>query len=402
MLSFEWTKKHTTILIYTIAVLLISVVLVFSILFPQAILGTAAKIFSAVSPAFYGFAIAYLFSPICNFFDKKMFFRIAEKHERTAHLLSVICTCIFALAIIITFAWILVPQVVNSYLLLETKFEGYLASASEFLDGVMDDILAKDEFGLLPSFIGEGDITDTIGDTVVSMFGFIGNAADRLLKYSSKILTVTARAVISVIFAVYFLIEKKSLLLWTNKVASMLLPARAVVSIKNWLEYTHGVFSSFISGKLINATLITAVNFILFGICGIPYYPIIALITGVTDLIPYFGPFIGAVPCAFIILIADPIKVIWFFVLVLVIQQIDANIVGPKILGEKVGVDSLLIIVAITVGGGLFGIAGMFLSVPVFTVLAHAVSSLVNMRLRKKGLPTYTAAYEKSEEEAAK
>ena len=146
---------------------------------------------------------------------------------------------------------------------------------------------------------------------------------------------------------------------------------------------------------MVNALIITVINFIIFSIFKIPYAPLVALICGVTDMIPYFGPFIGAVPCAFIILIADPIKVIWFAALVLVIQQIDGNIVGPKILGEKVGVDSLLIIVAITLGGGLFGIAGMFVGVPVFTVIYHAFNEFLSGRLKKKGLPTDTDSYEK-------
>ena len=402
MPRFEWTKKHTTILIYTCITMLLAIAIVFAILFPNVLLGTLGAFFRAISPAFYGFVIAYLFSPICVFFDNKVFYRVGEKHERAAHLLSVICTFFLAALVIALFIGILVPQVVNSYLSLESRLEGYVQKATAFINDFIAELRARDEFGILPSFIGSGDITETLGSAIGSMFGFIGNVADRVLEYSSKVLSVAARAVVSIIFAVYFLIEKKSLFSWISRVAGILLPSKALVSIKNWIEYTNEVFSSFITGKLINALLITAVNFVAFGLCGIPYYPIIALITGVTDMIPYFGPFIGAIPCAFIILIADPIKVIWFLVIVLVIQQIDANFIGPRILGEKVGVDSLLIIVAITVGGGLFGIAGMFVSVPVFTVAAHALNSFVNMRLCKKGLPTYSSAYEKSEEEAAK
>ena len=110
-------------------------------------------------------------------------------------------------------------------------------------------------------------------------------------------------------------------------------------------------------------------------------------------MIPYFGPFIGAVPAAFIILIADPIKVLWFIALALVVQQLDGNFIGPKILGEKVGVDSLLIIVAITVSGGLWGIIGMFIGVPVFTVLYQMVKEFIEKRLKAKGLPTETSEY---------
>ncbi len=397
MLKFEWTKKHTTILIYSCATLLLCALVVFAILFPNATAITLKRGFGMISPVFYGFAIAYLFDPVCGFFENKIFSGLAKKHSRAAHILSVVFTVLFAVLIITLFISILVPQVVSSYNTLESRFESYLKKARVFIREVTQYLRENDSFGIMPSFLGEGDVVTLITNYIGQMFGFVGNVADRIFEYSSKIISVTAKAVISVIFAVYFLLEKKKFVSWISKVFKAILSKGMFNSAKNWLEYTNKVFSSFITGKLINAMLITVVNFILFGICGIPYYPIIALITGVTDLIPYFGPFIGAVPCIFIILIDNPIKVIWFLVLVLVIQQIDANIIGPKILGEKVGADSLLIIVAITVGGSLFGIAGMFLSVPVFTVMAHMVNAFVNHRLHKKKLPTYSAAYKKDE-----
>lgn len=163
--------------------------------------------------------------------------------------------------------------------------------------------------------------------------------------------------------------------------------------MRKWASFTHRSFGGFISGKILDAIIITLLNFIVFGLCRIPYYPLIALITGITDIIPYFGPFIGAIPCAFIILIADPIKVIWFVVLTLVIQQLDGNIIGPKILGEKVGVDSLLIIVAITVTGGLWGLFGMFVGVPIFAVFYQIVKEFIEYLLIKKRKPRETAAY---------
>lgn len=405
MPKFEWTKRHTAIFIYTCATMLIAIAIVFAILFPDVIFGAVADIFGAISPVFYGFAIAYLFHPVCDFFENKLFYRLRDKNGRAAkaaRVLSVICTFVLAAAVIAAFIGILVPQVVNSYLSFESRLEGYLQNATDWINGFVAEVKARDEFGLLPSFVGTGNVTDVLADTVGSMFGFIGNVADKVLEYSSKVLGVAAKVVVSIIFAVYFLLEKKTIISWISKISYSLLPGGFVNGVSYWISYTNKVFSSFITGKIVNALLITVINFIVFGICGIPYYPLVALVTGVTDLIPYFGPFIGAIPCAFIILIADPVKVIWFIVLVLVIQQVDGNIVGPKILGEKVGVDSLVIIVAITIGGSLFGIAGMFISVPVFTVLLHAANSFLDTRLRKKGLPTEMQAYEKSSKEAAK
>ena len=405
MPKFEWTKKHTTILIYTCVTMLCAIAIVFAILFPQVIFGAVGGVCSALSPVFFGFIIAYLLHPVCDFFDGKVFHRIVKKNrkaKKAVHVLSVACAFLSAVAVIALFIGILVPQVVNSYLLLETKLSGYVAAASEFINNTVASLRESDEYGLLSTLLGSGDFTAGLGSFTSSIVGFVGNVADKMLEYSTMALSLVSKIVISIIFAVYFLLEKETLFSLAAKLADMLFPIRFNNGVRYWLSYTDGVFSSFITGKLVNALLITLINFIVFGLCGIPYYPLVALITGITDMIPYFGPFIGAVPCAFIILIADPVKVIWFIALVLVIQQIDGNIVGPKILGEKVGVDSLLIIVAITVGGSLFGIAGMFVSVPVFTVLYHAVNVFLESKLRKKNLPADAAAYEKSSKEAAK
>lgn len=396
MLKLEWTKKHTTILIYTCITLLLAIAIIFTVLFPGRIFGALGSFCKALSPVFFGFIIAYLLNPCADFFDKKLFSRLFKKgSKRLARILAVTATFILFFAIIALFIGILVPQVISSYSSLESKFEVYVSKASEWLSGFISTLRENDEYGLLSVFLGSGDVGESLGSVINSAFGFIGNVADKVLIYSSAAVGIAAKVIVSFIFAVYFLLEKERLFTWFAKLADALFPQSFNNRAHYWISYTDNVFSSFITGKLLNAFLITVINFIVFGICGIPYYPLVALITGITDMIPYFGPFIGAIPCGFIILIADPIKLIWFAVLVLIIQQIDGNIVGPKILGEKVGVDSLLIIVAITVGGGLFGIAGMFVGVPVFTVIYHAINTFISSRLKKKERPTSSKAYEK-------
>ena len=383
--------------------MLCAIAIVFAILFPSEILGVVGGILSALSPVLFGFIIAYLLHPVCDFFEAKVFRGIVKKNsgaKKMVHILSVVCAFLTAVLVIAAFIGILVPQVVNSYLLFESKLSGYIAKAYTLINDTVSDLRENDSYGILSSILGEGNITDSFSSLTSSLVGFVGDIADKVIEYSSVALTLVSKVVVSIIFAVYFLFEKDRLFLWISKLSDVIFPQKFNSGVRYWLSYTDGVFSSFITGKIVNAFIITLINFVAFGICGIPYYPLIALITGITDIIPYFGPFIGAIPCAFIVLIADPVKVIWFLALVLVIQQIDGNIVGPKILGEKVGVDSLLIIVAITVGGGLFGIAGMFVSVPVFTVLYHAISTFIASKLRKKGLPTDTAAYEKAKEGA--
>nr|MBQ5811095.1 AI-2E family transporter [Clostridia bacterium] len=395
MFKFEWTEKHTTILIYTLATILLSVAVVLFLLFPNVIFDVLGGFLSAITPVIIGFAIAYLLFPVCILFEKKVFAFLNKKkeHKKLVRALSTAAAFLLALAVISLFIGMVVPQIKASYKDLESKVGGYLGAAASKIEELVSDVTRNGEQKTLAALLDIDLVFDTLEKIIDNLFGTIGNIADTLVNYSSKIVSVVANVVVSIIFAVYFTLAKEKIFSVISRISSFVLPYKLDRGTRKWVNFTHHAFGSFISGKLLNAFIITIVNFTLYGLCGIPYYPLIALITGITDMIPYFGPFIGAVPAAFIILIADPVKVLWFIALVLVVQQIDGNIIGPKILGEKVGIDSLLIIIAITVSGGLFGIVGMFIGVPVFTVLWQMAKEFVEARLKKKGLPTETAEY---------
>ncbi len=399
MFKIEWTKRHTTILTYICATILLAIAVWFVLIFPEAIFKVVGGFFGAIRPVIFGFAVAYLLYPISMFFERKVLRFINKKKERPrlTRAIAVILTLVLAIALISLFVSMVLPQIKASYLDLESRFGGYLSEAAKTIEGILADMRGENGQSTLAAILDIDLVFDTLESVIQTLFGAIGNIADKVVTYSSKVLTALASIVVSLIFAVYFLLEKEKIFSVISGLSRFLLPYKLDRGARKWLDFTHHAFGSFISGKLLNSLIITVINFIVYGLCGIPYYPLIALITGITDMIPYFGPLIGAIPAAFIILIADPIKVIWFIVLVLVIQQIDGNFIGPKILGEKVGVDSLLIIVAITVSGGLWGIVGMFIGVPVFTVLYRMVKEFVENRLKKKGLPTETEAYARRE-----
>ena len=399
MLKFEWTKEHTVALIYTCVTILLAIPLVLVILFPGILGGALGGLVDALSPVLIGFAVAYLLFPVCNFFEKKVcgFIEKKKPRPRLRRIAAVVLTLLAAIVFLVFFVWMLVPQIKASYLNLEATFDTYLEKASVYLG----EVTAKyTEPGTEPVF-DSAALLDTVGGWIDSLFDQVGNFMSSAVSYLSKLLNTIWRIIFSLIFMVVFLVEKDAIGARLNSIASTLLTRRGKAFCDKWVRYTDESFGGFISGKILDAVIITLINFIVFGLAGIPYYPLVSLVCGVTDVIPYFGPFIGAVPCAFIILIADPIKMIWFIVLTLVIQQCDGNIIGPKILGEKVGVDSLMIVVAITVSGGLWGLVGMFIGVPLFAVLRQAVKELVESRLQKKHLPTETTAYMDKQREAA-
>ena len=399
MLKFEWTKEHTVALIYTCVTILLAIPLVLVILFPGILGGALGGLVDALSPVLIGFAVAYLLFPVCDFFEKKVcgFIEKKKPRPRLRRIAAVVLTLLAAIVFLVFFVWMLVPQIKASYLNLEATFDTYLEKASVYLG----EVTAKyTEPGAEPVF-DSAALLDTVGGWIDSLFDQVGNFMSSAVSYSSKLLNTIWRIIFSLIFMVVFLVEKDAIGARLNSIASTLLTRRGKAFCDKWVRYTDESFGGFISGKILDAVIITLINFIVFGLARIPYYPLVSLVCGVTDVIPYFGPFIGAVPCAFIILIADPVQMIWFVVLTLVIQQCDGNIIGPKILGDKVGVDSLMIVVAITVSGGLWGLVGMFIGVPLFAVLRQAVKELVESRLQKKHLPVDTAAYMDKRREAA-
>lgn len=397
MFKIEWTKKHTTILVYTCVTILLAIPLFLAVVFPGPVLGFAGGLLDALSPVFIGFAVAYLLFPICEFFEKKVFGFIEKKkpRPRLRRIAAVALTLLVVTAFIVFFVWMLVPQIQASYRNLEATFDTYLNKASDYLASLSDNIE-----GEKPIF-DSAALLDHIGELIDGLFEKIGNFGAHAVEYSSKFVSTLSKIVVSLIFTVYIMLEKNSLAARIGSAASTLLPKRKKAFLGKWIDFADKSFGGFISGKLLDAIIITLINFIVFGLAGIPYYPLVSLICGVTDVIPYFGPFIGAVPCAFIVLIADPIKAFWFIVLTLVIQQLDGNLIGPKILGEKIGVDSLLIIIAITISGGLWGLLGMFIGVPLFAVIYQAVKEFVEQRLRKRRLAVETAEYYDKKEETA-
>lgn len=158
---------------------------------------------------------------------------------------------------------------------------------------------------------------------------------------------------------------------------------------------SNEIFGGFIIGKLIDSAIIGVLCFIGLSILNMPYALLVSVIVGVTNVIPFFGPYIGAIPSAVLIMLADPRKGLYFILFILVLQQIDGNIIGPKILGDSTGLSAFWVVFSILLGGGLFGFVGMILGVPTFAVIYYVINMLINHRLEVKKLPTETECYDK-------
>lgn len=199
--------------------------------------------------------------------------------------------------------------------------------------------------------------------------------------------------IIGLIVSIYLLLSKNRLLGHFKKLLYTLCPPTPANRTLEIARYTNRVFKGFLVGKLVDSTIIGLLCFLGTTLLRIPYSLLISIVVGVTNVIPYFGPFIGAIPSALLVLMLDPYKCLIFVIFILVLQQLDGNVIGPKILGNTTGVSSLGVLISILVGGGLFGLVGMLVCVPTYAVLYSLIKGSAEQKLKKNGLPTDTQTY---------
>ena len=229
----------------------------------------------------------------------------------------------------------------------------------------------------------ESLITTSLGGLINGVWGAVNFAMDLL---------------IGIIVSVYLLATKeKGAAQVCKAVYSLLREDRAAVILRGTRQ-VDAIFSGFIRGKLVDSLIIGILCFIGCSVLKMPYTPLISVVVGVTNVIPFFGPFLGAIPSIFLILLVDPLKAVYFAIFVLALQQLDGNVIGPKILGDSTGISSFWVIVAILVGGGFFGVLGMFLGVPVCAALQTLLKYLINRRLTKRNMPLEPEKYVKRDQ----
>ena len=224
-----------------------------------------------------------------------------------------------------------------------------------------------------------GDITKIAGDVASGAFG---------------VAKVLMNLFVGVVVMIYIFMDKNHFVAQTKKLCYSIFPTKAANTIIEKTRFANQAFGGFINGKILESALIGIIGFILCFACGMPYPLLLAVILGVTNLIPFFGPFIGAVPTGLLVVLVEPFKLVIFIGIILILQFLDNYVLGPKILSGSTGLNSFWVLFAILIGGGLFGFVGMLIGVPVFAVLYNIVSSLVNYLLGKKGLSKITADYE--------
>lgn len=349
-------------------------------------------VFAVLNPVIFGLVIAYLVNPMVKFFDKyvskvtRYKAKNIEKANRVSDVISVLLAILLFTVVIVGLFLLVIPQLITSISGFINSFPARLDAISEWSKNFL-----KENEKLQGIFTRVLDYEKNWLKTDLS--GFVNNIAGNLASGVWSVVNFFKNFVLGLIFAIYLLFSKDKMINQSKKVMYALFSDKTVGRVLSWLSKSNKVFSGFINGKLLDSLIIGVLCFVGTTVLGIPYALLVSVIVGVTNVIPVFGPYIGGVPAAILVTIASPIKGLYFIIFVILLQALDGNFIGPKILGDKTGLSNFWVMFAIVVGGGLFSVLGMLVGVPVFAVIYYAFALFVNYRLKAKNKPTSSDSY---------
>jgi len=332
---------------------------------------------SVFSPFIYGAIMAFLLHMPMVFFEERLFFKFRKRRA-----LAIVLTYICAIVAIFFLFRLVVPQIIESIRSLLGNTSNYLENLNELMD------YFGRQFGLEPEGVDEFRLS--YEDVIYQLLTLTREFLPDILNLSMRIGTGVVRVLTAFIASVYMLASKDKLQRQCRRLLYAFAPKKAADESVRILRLSTRIFSGFIGGKILESIIIGIVCFVGMTLMNalfieMPFIPLITVIIAITNVIPFFGPFIGAIPSAMILLMINPMSALWFTIFIIIVQQLDGNILGPRILGDSTGLPPLWVLFAIVVGGGMFGFAGMIAGVPVVAVLHTLVHELINGRLLNKG-----------------
>ena len=393
-MKFRWDKKYLHWGVTAFCVIACSLIFYWLVTDWGKLTSGLGKLLDILSPVLYALVFAFLLAPLCNFLERKCFtklsgriFKKPKTAKKAARGFSVALSLIFGLSVVAALLYLILPQTYTSVESLVVKMPEYIEEGTKQIQSWTQ-------------------ADSPLGQQVVQVFNgvyqqFTEFLSSNLLPMISSSLSAAAVGVFKTIFnlfvgiviTVYLLCSKEHFIAQCKKLTCCLFPRRFANSLLRNASLTYNMFGDYITARLIDSAIVGVVNYIVMLILGLHYPALISVIVGVTNIIPFFGPYIGAIPSALLLLLVDPVECLIFVAYTLVLQQLDGNVLAPLLMGNRTGLNSFWVMVALLVGGGFFGFPGMVFSVPLFAVLFTIVRTLSNTHLEKKGLPSDTGRY---------
>ncbi|MEG0250322.1 MAG: AI-2E family transporter [Peptostreptococcus sp.] len=386
-MKIDWNKKYTTIAVYSLIVIFSSIAFYLSVTKFSRLSELTNAFFAILKPFILGFSLAYLFNFVLDFYEEKVIKKFAKRDLKLKQkrALSLVMTYFTVLVVIALFLKFVLPQVADSLSKLLTDFPSIMDQLYTYTNKLVEGLnLSAESKHLFNSRVNE------IGKKAVE---FATNLMPYLANLFLNVVKSVWNTVLGLIISIYILADKESFFALCKKFISAIFPIKVRNKVLYITRLSNQIFGKFIVGKIIDSCIIAFITFVTLSIAAMPYKILITFIIGITNVIPFFGPFIGAIPSIIIVLLVDPIKALWLALIILIIQQIDGNIIGPKILGDSIGISSFWILFSLLLAGKFFGIIGMVIGVPLFAIIYTIIGESVNNRLQKKGLPISKEKY---------
>ena len=351
-------------------------------------------------PIIYGAVLAYLMSPVYNFVVKitevllaKLFHKKSKKQSTASSFLATICSLLFLAFIGGSLVSLLIPELTKSIYNLYTTLPDAINRSYERIQALLANYpeareYVEDLYTEISAFFSSKP------ESAQTILGHLQNIAAFFRDGIWNTFTVVKNILIGLIVMVYLLNLKKTLKLQFRKLLFAIFSKEKAKSIIEELQYVHKMFGGFILGKIIDSVIIGILTFFVLSIMKMPYTLLVSVIIGVTNVVPFFGPFVGAIPCIILIMLSSPLQALYFAIAILAIQQLDGNIIGPKILGDSTGLSSFWVLFSIILFGGLFGFVGMIIAVPLWAVILNSIRRYANKRLEKKQIPNQAEYFE--------
>ena len=363
-----------------IKLILFTVIIIFAFIYIKTIGSFLAYLINIFMPFIIGIFIAFILNVLLNFVENKLFKKLNNKNYKTWSKLkrpvSVIITFIIIITIIVFILGLLIPQLQNTVSLFTKNFDTYKEQTIEILNN----------FGINSESIN--NYSTSINNLKNEITSYINSNRNEIMQITigvaSSFLGSITSIIIGIVFAIYILLKKEDLSRQFKKILKAYLPEKYERRIEEIANLSNITFGNFISGQCLEALIIGLLCFIGMLILQIPYASTISVLVGFTALIPVFGAFIGTFIGAFLIFMVEPFKALIFIIFIIILQQLEGNIIYPKVVGKSVGLPSIWVMVAVTIGASIYGVLGMILSVPLCSILYSIIKTDVNLKIEEK------------------
>ena len=382
-------RKNLTKSITLFVGLALSILFFFILFYSGKIKISFGQVVNSLKPFIYGGVLAYILVPVCNSIQyalEKLFSRSGKMKPKTvrslSNALSLVFSMLFAVLVIYLLIALILPELADSISTISKNFDGYYKSFMDWINQIFASNPTVQSYVLGIIDTATSALQNWLkSDLLPSATYIIGNLSSGLISTFSLALNL----VIGIIISIYILSARKTYAAQCRILVHSIFKEKAANKIIYECRYAHRMFQGFISGRLLDSIVMGVFCFIGLLILRIPYPLLISVIVGVANLIPFFGSFIGCVPSALLLLLIDPMKSLWFIIFIIILQQVDGNIVGPMIIGEKTNLSGFWVLFAILLFGGLFGVVGMLIGVPLFSVIYHLIQELIMKGMKRTG-----------------